>query len=492
MTVTVSYFLLPSTPPNPNAIYRTFIIMCIVFFQAFSTPATVGVSTERTATSTEIAASATETTAAGSQDVHAAIARSYKLILASNRDEFLVRPTRRPRFWDDTDGVNNTSTKNEEKKGVMVAQMEKPHVDARTNSNTTTALSSSFSPFSRVWAGKDLLAGGTWMGITRTGRFGVLTNVRTPTEDLLAAAAAKVTATATAPTTKATKLSETRAVSSIPVQQGKEEEKDKAKETNFGRKSRGHLVLDFLADPDPNLLPMTYAQSLASLAGKEGGSRTPAALKACEFAGYNLLVGNVGRSAQEGGEEEEVEMAYYSNCLLPGQAQKLEDNRLYAISNRLLDVPWAKVQRGKRLFTECLTEGALAAAAVEKGGEGREDEDEVLAHLLLDRLLHDNEPCSPATDTGYPLEFEKKLAQICIPGVALRGEEEEGKEGKDGGEKGRERSSSVFGTTASIVVLVRRDGRMLFYERGLEWDEARETHVGVWSSVRRTEVKLAS
>jgi uncharacterized protein with NRDE domain len=108
----------------------------------------------------------------------------------------------------------------------------------------------------------------------------------------------------------------------------------------------------------------------------------------------------------------------------------------------------------------------------------------MLANLLLDRLLHDKEPCSPATDTGYPLEFEEKLARICIPGVALWEEEEE-----EGGRKG---GSSVFGTTASIVVLVRRDGRMLFYERALEWDAARKTHVDVWSSVKRTEVKLLS
>lgn len=418
--------------------------------------------------------------------MHAAIARKYKLILASNRDEFLGRPTRRPRFWDDIDGVKNKNTKKEKEEGVMVAQMEDPDVDIRTNRNTTAALSSSFSPFSHVWAGKDLLAGGTWMGVTRTGRFGVLTNVRTPTEDQLAAAAAAATTT---------KTLETIAVRSVPVQQGKDDERDNGKETRNVRKSRGQLVLDFLANPDTNLSPMAYAESLASVAGKEGGSRTPSASKPYDFAGFNLLVGNVGRSAQEGGGgEEEVEMAYFSNkTLLPGQTQKLGVNRLYAISNRLLDVPWAKVQRGKRLFIECLTEATPAAAAVEKGEEGREveDEDEILANLLLDRLLHDKEPCSPATDTGYPLEFEEKLARICIPGVALRKEGEEEEDGREGMGKGKAGSWSVFGTTASIVVLVRRDGRMLFYERGLEWDEARKTHVGVWSSVRRTEVKLA-
>jgi len=59
----------------------------------------------------------------------------YKLILAANRDEFYERPTRAARFWS-----------------------EKPD----------------------ILAGKDLKAGGTWMGIHKDGRWGALTNYRDP------------------------------------------------------------------------------------------------------------------------------------------------------------------------------------------------------------------------------------------------------------------------------------------------------------------------
>lgn len=59
----------------------------------------------------------------------------YKLIFAANRDEFYERPTRAAQFWDDHPSV---------------------------------------------LAGKDLDAGGTWMGITRQGRFSALTNYRNP------------------------------------------------------------------------------------------------------------------------------------------------------------------------------------------------------------------------------------------------------------------------------------------------------------------------
>jgi uncharacterized protein with NRDE domain len=59
----------------------------------------------------------------------------FKLILAANRDEFYDRPTALAAFW-----------------------KEAP----------------------RVLAGRDLRAGGTWLGITRDGRFGLLTNYRDP------------------------------------------------------------------------------------------------------------------------------------------------------------------------------------------------------------------------------------------------------------------------------------------------------------------------
>ncbi len=61
----------------------------------------------------------------------------YPLIIAANRDEFYARPTKEAHFWDDEP---------------------------------------------QLLAGRDLEQMGTWMGVTKTGRFAALTNYRNPNE----------------------------------------------------------------------------------------------------------------------------------------------------------------------------------------------------------------------------------------------------------------------------------------------------------------------
>jgi len=67
----------------------------------------------------------------------------YPLVVAANRDEFFARPTAPAGFW-------------------------------------TAGQSPSWTEVPDILAGRDLLAGGTWMGVSRGGRFAALTNFRDP------------------------------------------------------------------------------------------------------------------------------------------------------------------------------------------------------------------------------------------------------------------------------------------------------------------------
>ena len=171
-------------------------------------------------------------------------------------------------------------------------------------------------------------------------------------------------------------------------------------------------------------------------------------------------------------------LVYVSNKAAP-PLQALAPNRLYAMSNRLLDTPWEKLTRGKALYRDCL---AWAAAEIGSGATDAIENDDAcdaaLARLLLHGLLNDGHACAPATDTGYGIEMEGKLARICIPGVCLR------------------EGAPLFGTTTQMVVLARRDGRLLVFERTLQpgatGEKERRSPLPDWhwSEVERFELEL--
>jgi uncharacterized protein with NRDE domain len=226
----------------------------------------------------------------------------YELILAANRDEFYARPTVAASFWSDA-----------------------PH----------------------VLAGRDLVAGGTWLGLNSAKRFAAVTNYRDP--------------------------------SAAP-----------------GEKSRGSLVSGFLLGRET---PTEYLQSL-----KQSDSL---------YSGFNLLVGDFG--------EEKSELAYSSNrrdeiqILSPG---------VYGLSNHLLDTPWHKVRLAKQMLSE-------TAADSDK--------------IRTDRLFEMMENREFAADedlpeTGVGIEREKILSPIFI-------------------------ESEIYGTRCSTVVLIEKNGRILFEEK---------------------------
>lgn len=229
----------------------------------------------------------------------------YPTIIAANRDEFYERPTREVQFW-------NTSPD--------------------------------------LLAGKDLLGGGTWMGITRSGRFSAVTNFREPLKD------------------------------------------------NKNMVSRGFLVRNYLEE---NTLPKEYLKKIKKYAHL--------------YDGFNLIVGNVEK------------LFYYSNRqnqivkILPG---------IHGLSNHLLNTSWPKVEKGKRFFSEIVSE--KKSIDVEK-----------IFTLLEDRSMP---PAQLLPHTGVDPEWEKILSPLFI-------------------------TSPIYGTRSSTIILLDRYGKVHFFERSFSMNQ---------------------
>ena len=199
----------------------------------------------------------------------------FPLILLANRDEYYDRPTAPAAWWDDAPDI---------------------------------------------FAGRDLVAGGTWLGINRSGRFAAVTNYRDP---------------------------------SAPI----------------GKKSRGHLVSDFLGSTIPN---EEYLENVRD--------------DASAYSGFNLLTGEVRGDL--------TEIFYYSNR---GDEIRRLESGFYGLSNNFLDVPWPKVQRGRERFRDLLRSPSL-------------ERDRFFELLKDESLAEDIE----LPDTGIGYEREKLLSGIFI------------------------------------------------------------------------------
>jgi len=223
---------------------------------------------------------------------------SYRLVLAANRDEFYERPSSPAEFREDAP---------------------------------------------QVLAGRDLKEGGTWMGVTKKGRFAAITNYRDP-----------VSWKNNAP-------------------------------------SRGGLVSSYLCG---NQSADKYLDNISR--------------QAQLYNGYNLILGD------------RREIFAYSNR---GEKQKLNSG-IYGLSNYLLNTPWPKVSRGKKL---------LKAALDKKGAEL----EEALFALLAERKISaDNK----LPKTGMGLEWERVLSAIFIV-------------------------SPDYGTRSSTILLIGKNGRVKFVEK---------------------------
>jgi uncharacterized protein with NRDE domain len=158
-----------------------------------------------------------------------------------------------------------------------------------------------------------------------------------------------------------------------------------------GASSRGRLVSRYLAG---NQKPDNYLKNIVS--------------QVDNYNGFNLLI------------SDDNDLFVFSSR---GEKQKLESG-IYGLSNHLLNSPWPKVVRSKRMLK----------AALDKKGDTLEEE---LFALLADRRVS---PDSKLPSTGIGLEWERLLSAIFI-------------------------ESPVYGTRSSTVLLIGKNRRVRFVEK---------------------------
>jgi uncharacterized protein with NRDE domain len=209
---------------------------------------------------------------------------------------------------------------------------------------------------------------------------------------------------------------------SVSLLGGQDEE---AGGTWLGINRRGRLALLTNVRAPSERNPHAPSRGLLVLSALQSAGAPRAWLDEClqgaqAHNGFNLLLADALPSPRDG---RDAALYYASNR---GETAARGPRRLepgiYGLSNAALDTPWPKVTR------------SVAALACALAGPLRP---ESLLALMADRALA---PDPELPETGVPLEWERVLSAIQI-------------------------RANGYGTRATTVILVRRDGTVSFLER---------------------------
>lgn len=326
---------------------------------------------------------------------------SYALIVIDNRDEYILRPTSRPHWWTSSPETNGNGPK--------------------TNGHDNAQ---------QILSSRDLQRAerGTWLGVTKSGKFAVLTNYReTDTGD-----------------------------PSHPV---------------HGLRSRGAMVTSWLTSPDRETTA-DFVQRMVSDGSVKG------------VGGFSLIAGKLRKQARKGGPVSQPElqpMAIISNrnehtSQVPWIG--CERDQVYGLSNTVYAAPssWPKVQQGQKMLR----------AVIQESLEKSLPESELVSRLF-DILDTDTLPTKP--DASFEEHLLQLKHSIFIPPVgdehhrlAMREATARGK-GQDVLDSAEaivleERPdqaqvsgfmTGLYGTQRQTVILVDWEGNVTYTERAL-WD----------------------
>ncbi|KAI0695299.1 NRDE protein-domain-containing protein [Cytidiella melzeri] len=290
----------------------------------------------------------------------------YALILCSNRDEFLARPTSSA-HWHSFENLASSAA-------------------AATNSE-------------RILSGRDLLAGGTWLGINRRGNVAFLTNI---TEDVQ-------------PPSNST--------------------------------TRGELTSSFLLSDVQSHNLQSYLDTVTARNNK--------------YAGFNLLLlaPSVSSPAAQ-------TWAYNASYLtnhggggaLASRPLTDAERRCGALSNGVDGLgaeSWPKVQQGSRLFLDILQTTSSSSSSRDAQDRSRAESDLVERLFNLLTCVWRTDP-PPRTRTDLRNTIQIIPSPISTPQTR-----------PSSSSSSSSQPTHYYGTRLSTVLLVRRDGTVLFTERDI-------------------------
>ncbi|KAK2597812.1 hypothetical protein N8I77_012574 [Diaporthe amygdali] len=341
----------------------------------------------------------------------------YALIVIDNRDEFILRPTSRPHWW------STRASRQPSRTPTPDPSSKQTNVNGQPPNGESGEMQ-------HILSSRDLQRAerGTWLGITKSGHFSVLTNYRELNPDKLCQ----------------------------PVS---------------GQRSRGVMVLSWLEN-SAECSVGDYVEAVMESGGCQG------------VGGFSLICGKL-RRRREGGEDGLEPMAILSNrAENPDQIPWIVGQRgeTVGLSNAAYDDPeeWPKVKNGKALLSQVVNE------AVEK-----DMKEEELQERLFWVLDQNTLPTHPGKSLEEHLPELKESIFIPLIGdskhqddmvkAAANGTVETDHADAEVREKlskivGTERpdpqtgfATGMYGTQRQTLILVDWDGNVTYTERAL-WD----------------------
>ncbi|KAK1742657.1 transport and Golgi organization protein 2 [Skeletonema marinoi] len=344
---------------------------------------------------------------------------TYPLIIASNRDETLDRPTESMKLRSIDDQTSDAVVANDDNNSQQDELNLQPiHQQKQQRSS--------------YLAGKDLVCGGTWLALDVSSLKEDLDDDRSRCDDTITIHPVISENEREDKPSNNDNSTTPSLLRWIAITNYREKEE-------HGRPSRGGLLTEYIQANDSS---QSTAQSFVNELQQKGQ----------EYNAFNMLVGDDTGIYYYGNRSVTQDDGKSDHDNTPS-TQRLTPGRIYGLSNALLDTPWPKVQRGKQLLEQLLHNEQLKQNNTHNNNKSSLKQfHEELMTILTNTTQPNNDNELP--NTGIGLHSERHLSSIFVPVDNFMGKE--------------------YGTRSSTSIVVDVEGNVSVLERSWFPDQVDE------------------